>query len=158
MAHESFDEDADIRDVGSPTMETLDDFPTNEPASYRKGRTDAIVVCSRFRPMNANEKGRGSDDCVQLHDDGQGVTVVQGVLTDRWKSGDVAEELRKTAASLEQNFPHTPSLLHCRSLLVHGPVECGPGVVFQGDAVIHNHTDNRVKLKAGIHEGQISVA
>ena len=36
-----------------------------------------------------------------------GVTVVQGVLTDRWKSGDVAEELRKTAASLEQNFPQS---------------------------------------------------
>jgi len=34
-----------------------------------------------------------------------GVTVVQGVLTDRWTSGDMAEELRKTAASLEQNFP-----------------------------------------------------
>ena len=33
------------------------------------------------------------------------VTVVQGVLTDRWTSGDMAEELRKTAASLEQNFP-----------------------------------------------------
>ena len=36
-----------------------------------------------------------------------GVTVVQGVLTDRWTSGNVAEELQKTAASLEQNFPKT---------------------------------------------------
>ena len=34
-----------------------------------------------------------------------GVTVVQGVLTDRWTSGNVAEQLQKTAASLEHNFP-----------------------------------------------------
>ena len=33
------------------------------------------------------------------------VTVMQGMLTERWTSGDVAEELVKTAASLEQNFP-----------------------------------------------------
>ena len=51
----------------------------------------------------------------------------------------------------------TPSLLHCRSLLVHGPVECGAGVVFKGDAVIHNHTQAPVKLKAGVHEGPISI-
>jgi hypothetical protein len=34
-------------------------------------------------------------------------TVVQGVLTDRWASGDVAEELVKAAASLQQNFPQS---------------------------------------------------
>ena len=34
-----------------------------------------------------------------------GVTVLQGNLTDRWKGGDVAEELKRTAASLEKNFP-----------------------------------------------------
>jgi hypothetical protein len=58
---------------------------------------------------------------------------------------------------LEKNFPHTPSLLHCRSLLVHGPVVCGEDVIFQGDAVIHNHTSSPVKLKAGTHEGTMSV-
>ena len=35
------------------------------------------------------------------------VTAVQGVLTDRWTSGDMAEELRKTAVTLEQNFPRS---------------------------------------------------
>lgn len=67
------------------------------------------------------------------------------------------QKLCKLVDGLEQNFPHTPSLLHCRSLLVHGPVECGAGVVFKGDAVIHNHTHAPVKLRAGVHEGQISV-
>ncbi len=67
------------------------------------------------------------------------------------------QKLCKLVDGLEQNFPHTPSLLNCHSLLVHGPVECGPGVVFKGDAVIHNHTHAPVKLKAGVHEGQISV-
>jgi len=67
------------------------------------------------------------------------------------------QKLCKLVDGLEQNFPHTPSLLHCHSLLVHGPVECGAGVVFKGDAVIHNHTGTAVKLKAGVHEGQISV-
>ncbi|MHB1080198.1 MAG: UTP--glucose-1-phosphate uridylyltransferase [Prosthecobacter sp.] len=67
------------------------------------------------------------------------------------------QKLCKLVDGLEKNFPHTPSLLHCRSLLVHGPVECGPGVVFKGDAVIHNHTHAAVKLKAGVHEGPISI-
>lgn len=67
------------------------------------------------------------------------------------------QKLCKLVDGLEANFPHTPSLLHCRSLLVHGPVECGAGVVFKGDAVIHNHTHAPVKLKAGVHEGPISV-
>lgn len=67
------------------------------------------------------------------------------------------QKLCKLVDGLEQNFPHTPGLLHCQSLLVHGPVECGPGVVFKGDVVIHNHTSAPVKLKAGTHEGQISV-
>ncbi len=67
------------------------------------------------------------------------------------------QKLCKLVDGLEQNFPLTPSLLHCHSLLVHGPVECGAGVVFKGDAVIHNHTGTAVKLKAGVHEGQISV-
>ena len=75
---ESFDEDADIRDYDSPTKEAPEEAVPQEPSSYRKGRSDAIVVCSRFRPMNANEKGRGSEDQVQIHEDGQGVTVTQG--------------------------------------------------------------------------------
>ena len=67
------------------------------------------------------------------------------------------QKLCKLVDGLEKNFPHTPSLLHCRSLLVHGPVECGAGVVFKGDAVIHNHTQAAVKLRAGVHEGPISI-
>lgn len=68
------------------------------------------------------------------------------------------QKLCKLVDGLEQNFPHTPGLLHCHSLLVHGPVECGPGVVFKGDAVIHNHTEIPVKLRAGTYEGQIGVS
>jgi len=67
------------------------------------------------------------------------------------------QKLCKLVDGLEKNFPHTPSLLHCHSLLVHGPVECSAGVVFKGDAVIHNHTNAPVRIKPGVHEGQISV-
>ncbi len=67
------------------------------------------------------------------------------------------QKLCKLVDGLEQNFPHTPSLLHCHSLLVHGPVECGAGVVFKGDAAIHNHANAPMKLKAGVYQGQISV-
>jgi UTP--glucose-1-phosphate uridylyltransferase len=67
------------------------------------------------------------------------------------------QTLCKLVDGLEQCFPHTPSLLHCKSLLVHGPVVCGEGVIFKGDAVIHNHTSAPVRIKAGVHEGQISV-
>jgi UDP-N-acetylglucosamine pyrophosphorylase len=66
-------------------------------------------------------------------------------------------KLCKLVDGLEKNFPHTPSLLHCRSFQMHGPIECGAGVVFKGDAQIHNHSDAPVKLKAGVHEGQIAV-
>jgi len=67
------------------------------------------------------------------------------------------QKLCKLVDGLEENFPHTPSLLHCRSLLIHGPVECAAGAIFKGDVVIHNHTQSRVKLKSGMHEGQISI-
>jgi UTP--glucose-1-phosphate uridylyltransferase len=67
------------------------------------------------------------------------------------------QTLCKLVDGLEQNFPHTPSLLNCKSLLIHGPIICGPGVVFQGDAVIHNHTTSPVRVKSGVHQGQISV-
>lgn len=64
-------------------------------------------------------------------------------------------KLCKLVDGLEKNFPHTPSLLHCKSLLVHGPVECGEGVVFKGDAILHNHTQEPVKLGAGVYEGKV---
>ncbi len=67
------------------------------------------------------------------------------------------QKLCKLVDGLDKNFPHTPGLLHCRSLLVHGPVECRAGAVFKGDTVIHNHTDAPVTLGAGVHEGKISV-
>lgn len=65
------------------------------------------------------------------------------------------QKLCKLVDGLEQNFPHTPSLINCRSLLVHGPVECGPDVTFQGDAIIHNHTTVPVKLAPGVYTGKI---
>ncbi len=67
------------------------------------------------------------------------------------------QKLCKLVDGLEKNFPHTPSLLHCHSLLIQGPVECGEGVIFQGDAVIHNQTSSPVKLKAGMHQGTMNV-
>uniref|UniRef100_A0A061S1E0 Kinesin-like protein n=3 Tax=Tetraselmis sp. GSL018 TaxID=582737 RepID=A0A061S1E0_9CHLO len=48
------------------------------PAANRRGRQDAIVVCTRFRPINAAEVSRGSEEAVRLHGDGMGVTAMQG--------------------------------------------------------------------------------
>ena len=62
-------------------------------------------------------------------------------------------KLCKLVDGLEQNFPHTPSLLNCRSLVVKGPVVCGPGVIFQGDAVIENETGVPMDLSAGTYGG-----
>jgi UDP-N-acetylglucosamine pyrophosphorylase len=67
------------------------------------------------------------------------------------------QKLCKLVDGLEKAFPHTPSLLNCRTLLVHGPIECAKGVVFEGDVVIHNHTQARVKLRAGVHTGTITI-
>lgn len=66
-------------------------------------------------------------------------------------------KLCKLVDGLEKHFPHTPSLLHCRSFRMSGPVECGPGVVLKGDAHVSNNTASPVKLKPGVHEGQIAV-
>jgi UDP-N-acetylglucosamine pyrophosphorylase len=67
------------------------------------------------------------------------------------------QKLCKLVDGLEKAFPHTPSLLRCRTLLVHGPIECAKGVVFEGDVVIHNHTAARVKLRSGVHTGTITI-
>jgi UTP--glucose-1-phosphate uridylyltransferase len=67
------------------------------------------------------------------------------------------QKLCKLVDGLEKNFPATPSLLHCESLAVHGPIECGEGVVFKGQVVIHNHTQDVFKVPAGVHEGKISI-
>ncbi len=87
------------------------------------------------------------DFCLRLHPDRKGQPPHL----------HLDQRLCKLVDGLEKNFPHTPSLLHCRSLLVHGPVACEADVVFKGDVVIHNHTSSSVRLKAGVHEGQISV-
>ena len=67
------------------------------------------------------------------------------------------QKLCKLVDGLEQNFPATPSLLHCDSLLVHGPIECGEGVIFKGEVVIHNHTKNVFKLEPRVHEGKRNI-
>jgi UDP-N-acetylglucosamine pyrophosphorylase len=58
---------------------------------------------------------------------------------------------------LDAAFPQTPSLRECRSLLVHGPIECEPSVIFRGDVVIHNHSARTLRVKSGVLEGEISV-
>ena len=59
---------------------------------------------------------------------------------------------------LESAFPHgAPSLMECRSLLIHGPIVCEPGVVFRGDVIIHNHSENVVHIKAGTYSGKVTV-
>lgn len=61
----------------------------------------------------------------------------------------------KLVDGLEQDFPNTPSLLECRSLSVKGPVVCGPGVTFKGDAVIENPVEAPINLEAGVYEGRV---
>lgn len=67
------------------------------------------------------------------------------------------QKLCKLVDGLEKNFPSTPSLLHCESLAVHGPIECGEGVVFKGQVIIQNHKPEVFKVPAGVHEGKISI-
>ncbi len=67
------------------------------------------------------------------------------------------QKLCKLVDGLEQNFPSTPSLLHCDSLLVHGPIQCGEGVSFKGEVIIHNHTHDVLKLAPGVYEGKVSI-
>ncbi len=61
----------------------------------------------------------------------------------------------KLVDGLERDFPHTPSLLECRSLAVKGAVECGPGVVFKGEVEIENPDEAPIKLEAGVYEGRV---
>lgn len=61
----------------------------------------------------------------------------------------------KLVDGLDATFPHgAPSLRECRSLTIHGPLVCGPDVVFRGDVVLRNHTDSPVPLASGVHEGE----
>lgn len=62
----------------------------------------------------------------------------------------------KLVDGLEENFPHTPSLLHCRSFRMSGPIRCGAGVALKGDVQIHNHSEIPMPLATGIYEGLIA--
>lgn len=69
----------DLEDLHGAAMDVDEPaIPNTDPASNRKGRQDAIVVCARFRPMNSMETSRGSESYAEVHDDGMGVTVMQG--------------------------------------------------------------------------------
>jgi UTP--glucose-1-phosphate uridylyltransferase len=114
------------------------------------------VSRERFAPVKT------TSDLLAVRSDAYELTVDFRLRLHPVRSGQpphlhLDQRLCKLVDGLEKNFPFTPSLLHCRSLLIHGPVECEVDVVFKGDVVIHNHTDASVRLKAGVHEGQISI-
>ncbi len=145
----------DPRDAASPAVVQLETamgaaiecFPGAGAIEVSRARFAPVKTTSDLLAVRSDAYELSDDFCLRLHPSRNGQPPHL----------HLDQKLCKLVDGLEKNFPHTPSLLHCHSLLVHGPVECGAGVAFQGDVVIHNHTDAPVKLKAGKHTGQISV-
>ena len=64
----------------------------------------------------------------------------------------------KLIDGLDAAFPEgAPSLVGCDSLLIHGPIQCDADVVFRGHAVIHNHSGQLIRLKAGTYQGEMTI-
>ena len=64
----------------------------------------------------------------------------------------------KCVDGLDATFPHgAPSLLHCSSLLMHGPILCDRDVAFRGEVVLHNHSTDTMHVKAGSYEGRLTL-
>jgi len=145
----------DPRDGSSPAVWQLESamgaaiecFQGSGAIEVSRVRFAPVKTTSDLLCVRSDAYELGEDFCLRLHPSRNGQPPHL----------HLDQKLCKLVDGLEKNFPHTPSLLHCKSLLVHGPIECGSGVVFKGDAVIHNHTSSPVRLKAGEHEGQISI-
>jgi UTP--glucose-1-phosphate uridylyltransferase len=145
----------DPRDGKSPAVVQLETAMGAAIESFQ-GAGAIEVPRTRFAPVKT------TSDLLAVRSDAYVLTPDFRLELDPSRQGQpphlhLDQKLCKLVDGLEQNYPHTPSLLHCRSLLVHGPVICGEGVTFRGDVVIHNHTSAPVRLKPGVHEGQISV-
>lgn len=64
----------------------------------------------------------------------------------------------KLIEGLDAAFPMgPPSLLRCDSLLMHGPIQCDSPVIFRGNTIIHNHSEQVMRLKAGTYEGELTI-
>jgi UDP-N-acetylglucosamine pyrophosphorylase len=145
----------DPRDPSSPAVIQLETamgaaiecFPGAGALEVSRARFAPVKTTSDLLAVRSDAYELTEDACLRLHPSRQGQPPHL----------HLDQKLCKLVEGLERNFPHTPSLLHCRTLLIHGPIECGPGVVFRGDAVIHNHTTSPLKLKAGTYEGTMSV-
>ena len=145
----------DPRDASSPAVIQLETamgaaiecFQGAGAIEVPRTRFAPVKTTSDLLAVRSDAYELGEDFTLRLHPDRQGQPPHL----------HLDQKLCKLVDGLEKNFPHTPSLLHCKTLLVHGPIECAEGVVFKGDVVIHNHTQAPVKLGAGVHEGTMSV-
>lgn len=145
----------DPRDAGSPAVIQVE-TAMGAAIECFEGAGAIEVSRVRFAPVKT------TSDLLSVRSDAYELTEDFCLRLHPIRSGQpphlhLDQKLCKLVDGLEENFPNTPSLLHCKSLLVHGPVECAADVIFKGDVVIHNHTQSRVKLKSGVHEGQISI-
>jgi UTP--glucose-1-phosphate uridylyltransferase len=103
-----------------------------------KTTSDLLAVRSDAYELN-------DDFCLRLHPDRQGQPPHL----------NLDPNLCRLVDGLQQNFPNTPSLRHCVSLQVSGPIQCHPGVTFKGNVVIKNPGDVPLEIHPGEYEGQV---
>lgn len=144
----------DPRDGGSPSVIQLETamgaaiecFPGAGAIEVSRVRFAPVKTTGDLLAVRSDAYELTADFCLRLHPALDGTPPLL----------NLDAKLCKLVDGLEKNFPHTPGLLHCRSLQITGPVECGEGVVFKGDVVIQNTTGAPLKLQAGVHKGRIS--
>lgn len=146
---------ADPRDASSPAVLQLETamgaaiecFADAAAIEVPRTRFAPVKNTSDLLAVRSDAYHVADDLSLELHPDRQGQPPHLHLDQTRCKLVD----------GLDAVFPHgAPSLRHCRSLLLHGPLVCEEGVVFKGDVVIHNHTAETVHLKSGTYEGQLT--
>ncbi len=147
---------ADPRDAKSPAVIQLETAMGAAIESF--GDAGAIdVPRTRFAPV------KSTSDLLAVRSDAYVLTEDLRLELHPGRDGQpphlhLDQQRHKLVDGLEAAFPHgAPSLLECRSLLIHGPIVCEPGVVFRGDVIIHNHSENIVHIKAGTYSGKVTV-
>jgi UDP-N-acetylglucosamine pyrophosphorylase len=140
----------DPRDKNSPKVVQLE-VAMGAAIECFEGAVAIDVPRSRFAPVKTTADLLAlRSDAYEVLDDGQVRLAASRdgvppdiVLSDDYKLVDAIEALG------------VPSLIHCKSLKIAGPVHFADGVVIEGDVEIANKTGERQTVEAGTYKDQV---
>lgn len=132
--------------------------PTSPPVVQLETAMGSAITCfpqalaidvdrSRFAPV------KKTSDLLAVRSDAYALTDDHRIVLARARPPalDLDPSL-KLVDALDEAFPQAPSLLHCSSLTVRGPVRFAPGVVLHGDIRVENGDSSVKTVPAGTYQ------